>query len=59
MALWHATAWPPQARLSPARTLEGVGAAVAALAWAGLRLLIAAHRDGRVRAYGVSSRTAL
>ncbi|MET7575232.1 hypothetical protein ABZT04_43280 [Streptomyces sp. NPDC005492] len=59
VALWHATAGPPQARLQPARTLEGDGEAVAALAWAGPHLLVSAHRDGRVRAHRVPSRTAL
>jgi WD40 repeat protein len=59
VALWHATAARPQALLRPARTLEGEGPAVAALAWAGPHLLITAWRDGRVRAYGVPSRTAL
>jgi WD40 repeat protein len=59
VALWHATAGPPEARLRPARTLEGDGAAVAALAWSGPHLLVSAHRDGRVRAHRVPSRTAL
>jgi WD40 repeat protein len=62
VALWHATAGPPQARLDPARTLGGdggEGAAVAALVWAGPHLLVSAHRDGRVRAHAVPSRTAL
>ncbi|WDV50223.1 hypothetical protein PV963_07520 [Streptomyces coeruleorubidus] len=58
VALWYATAGRPQQLLSPARESTG-DAAVAALAWAGSHLLIAAYRDGRVRAYGVPSRTAL
>ncbi|MBA4864076.1 hypothetical protein H1V43_22500 [Streptomyces sp. PSKA54] len=59
VALWYATAGRPQQRLIPARELTGDGAGVAALAWAGPHLLIAAYRDGRVRAHGVPSRTAL
>ncbi|WP_406458435.1 hypothetical protein OH768_28985 [Streptomyces sp. NBC_01622] len=59
MALWHATAGRAQQRLRPARELTGDGAAVAALAWVGPHLLITAYRNGRVRAYGVPSRTAL
>lgn len=59
VALWYATAGRAQQRLRPARELTGDGAAVAALAWAGPHLLIAAYRNGRVRAYGVPSRTAL
>ncbi|MFD9507889.1 WD40 repeat domain-containing protein [Streptomyces mirabilis] len=59
VALWHATTGRPQARLRPARELDGTGTAVAALAWAGSHLLAAAWRDGRVRMYGVPSRTAL
>ncbi|MGW0840714.1 WD40 repeat domain-containing protein [Streptomyces sp. NPDC002787] len=61
VALWYATAGRPQARLRPVRELDGDGdgSAVAALAWAGPHLLIAAWRDGRIRAYGVPSRTAL
>ncbi|MGK5530438.1 WD40 repeat domain-containing protein [Streptomyces sp. URMC 129] len=58
VALWHASAGHPGARLRPARTLRGE-AAVAALAWAGPGLLIAAHRDGRVRAHRLPSRTGL
>ncbi|MCK7628053.1 hypothetical protein MUU72_34040 [Streptomyces sp. RS10V-4] len=58
IALWRATAGRPEARLRPARTLDG-DAAVAALAWAGPHLLIGAHRDGRVRAYRLPSRTTL
>ncbi|GHE15097.1 WD40 repeat domain-containing protein [Streptomyces alanosinicus] len=59
VALWHAIAGRPQARLRPARELEGTGAAVAALAWAGPHLLAVAWRDGRIRMYGLSSRTSL
>ncbi|GGZ01390.1 WD40 repeat domain-containing protein [Streptomyces poonensis] len=59
IALWYATAGQPQSLLRPARELDGDGLAVAALAWAGPHLLIAAWRDGRVRAYGVPSRTVL
>ncbi|OAH12847.1 WD40 repeat domain-containing protein [Streptomyces jeddahensis] len=59
VALWHATAGRPESRLRPARELDGDGSAVAALAWAGPHLLVTAHRDGRVRAYGVPSRNAL
>jgi WD40 repeat protein len=59
VALWYATAGRARQRLRPARELTGDGAAVAALAWAGPHLLIAAYRNGRVRAYGVPSRTAL
>ncbi len=59
VALWYATAGRPQELLRPARELDGEGGAVAALAWAGPHLLIIAWRDGRVRAYGVPSRTAL
>ncbi|MBL1093401.1 MULTISPECIES: WD40 repeat domain-containing protein [Streptomyces] len=58
VALWQATAGRPQARLSPARTL-GRDAAVAALAWSGPDLLLAAHRDGRVCAHWLPSRTSL
>ncbi|WP_286012078.1 hypothetical protein [Streptomyces violaceusniger] len=58
VALWRATSGRPRSRLSPVRTLDG-DAAVAALAWAGPHLLIAAHRDGRVRAHRLPSRTAL
>ncbi|MFF2807254.1 WD40 repeat domain-containing protein [Streptomyces sp. NPDC058000] len=58
IALWRATAGRPEARLRPERTLDG-DAAVAALAWAGPHLLIAAYRDGRVRAHRLPSRTAL
>ncbi len=49
LALWHATSGRPQARLRPARTLEGESA-VQALAWAGSELLIAAYHGGTVRA---------
>jgi WD40 repeat protein len=59
VSLWHATAGLPEARLHPVRALPGDGAAVAAPAWAGPHLLVAASRDGRVRAYGVPSRDAL
>ncbi|MFJ5533921.1 WD40 repeat domain-containing protein [Streptomyces sp. NPDC093261] len=59
VALWHATAGRPQTRLRPVRELDGTGAAVAALAWAGPHLLVVAWREGRVRTYGVPSRTAL
>ncbi|MBD0417867.1 hypothetical protein H0H10_01500 [Streptomyces sp. TRM S81-3] len=59
VALWCATAGRPRTRLSPVRELDGHGSAVAALSWAGPHLLIAAWRDGRIRAYGVPSRTAL
>ncbi|MFD8546048.1 hypothetical protein [Streptomyces sp. NPDC059649] len=41
------------------RELDGTGAAVAALAWAGPRLRAVAWRDGRLRTYGVPSRTSL
>ncbi|MEV5831945.1 hypothetical protein AB0L25_40980 [Spirillospora sp. NPDC052242] len=58
VALWRATAGTPQARLRPARTLHA-DSAVAALAWAGPDLLIAAHHDGRVRAHRIPSRPAL
>ncbi len=58
IALWRATAGRPAGRLRPARTLDG-DAAVAALAWAGPHLLIAAYRDGRLRAHRLPSRTAL
>ncbi|PZG12176.1 WD40 repeat domain-containing protein [Nonomuraea aridisoli] len=53
IALWRATSGRPEARLRPARTLDG-GAAVAALAWAAPDVLIAAYRDGRVLAHRVS-----
>ncbi|GKQ40739.1 WD40 repeat domain-containing protein [Streptomyces sp. A012304] len=59
VALWYATAGQPSNRLRPVRTLDDVDSAVAALAWAGPHLLITAHRDGRVRAYGLPSRTTL
>ena len=59
VALWYATAGRAQQRLRPVRELTDDGAAVAALAWAGPHLLIAAYRNGRVRAYGVPSRTSL
>ncbi|MFF4762956.1 WD40 repeat domain-containing protein [Streptomyces sp. NPDC001292] len=59
VALWYATAGRPQACLRPVRELDGTGAAVAALAWAGPHLLVVARRDGRIRTYGVPSRTAL
>ncbi|MFJ2721868.1 WD40 repeat domain-containing protein [Streptomyces sp. NPDC087437] len=59
VALWYATAGRPQACLRPVRELDGTGAAVAALAWAGPHLLVVAWRDGRIRTYGVPSRTAL
>ncbi|MFF7602639.1 WD40 repeat domain-containing protein [Streptomyces mirabilis] len=59
VALWHATAGRPQQRLRPARELPVDDAAVAALAWAGPHLLVTALRDGRVRTYGVPSRTSL
>ncbi|MGX1855511.1 WD40 repeat domain-containing protein [Streptomyces sp. NPDC055299] len=59
VALWHATAGRPQQRLRPVRALAGGGSPVAALAWAGPHLLAVAWRDGRVRTYGVPSRTAL
>ncbi|MEV8017548.1 hypothetical protein AB0O76_14635 [Streptomyces sp. NPDC086554] len=49
----------PASRLRPFRTLDGDGTPLAAPAWAGPHLLIAAHRDGRVRAHGLPSRTAL
>jgi WD40 repeat protein len=58
IALWHATSGRPETRLRPARTLDGE-AAVAALAWVGPGLLIAAHRDGRIRAHRLPSRTSL
>ncbi|MFD8340035.1 WD40 repeat domain-containing protein [Streptomyces solisilvae] len=58
VALWRATAGRPESRLSPVRTLDS-DAAVAALAWAGPHLLIAAHRDGRVSAHRLPSRTSL
>ncbi|MEU6352417.1 hypothetical protein ABZ896_24350 [Streptomyces sp. NPDC047072] len=59
VALWYATAGQPGNRLRPVRVLDEVTSPVAALAWAGPHLLITAHRDGRVRAYGLPSRTAL
>ncbi|MCQ4084466.1 hypothetical protein NGB36_28800 [Streptomyces sp. RB6PN25] len=60
VALWRATSGRPEGRLRPARTLNGDGeTAVAALAWAGPHLLIAAHRDGRVQAHHLPSRTTL
>ncbi|MDT7843306.1 WD40 repeat domain-containing protein [Streptomyces justiciae] len=59
VALWRATAGRPQQLLRPARELEGDGSPVAALAWAGPHLLAVAWRDGRVRTYGVPSRTGL
>jgi WD40 repeat protein len=58
LALWRVTADRPKGRLRPARTLDGE-AGMAALAWAGPELLIAAYRDGRVRAHRVPSRTGL
>ncbi|MER7989725.1 hypothetical protein ABTY53_29680 [Streptomyces noursei] len=58
IALWRATAGRPEVRLRPERTLDG-DAAVAALAWAGPHLLVAAYRDGRVRAHQLPSRTTL
>ncbi|GGU93109.1 hypothetical protein GCM10010211_69880 [Streptomyces albospinus] len=58
IALWRATAGRPEARLRPERTLDG-DAAVAALAWAGPHLLIAAYQDGRVSAHHLPSRTVL
>ncbi|MFF2502503.1 WD40 repeat domain-containing protein [Streptomyces sp. NPDC058067] len=59
VALWHATSGCPKQLLRPAHELPGSGAAVAALAWAGPHLLTAAWRDGRIRTYGVPSRTSL
>ncbi|WP_234544497.1 WD40 repeat domain-containing protein [Streptomyces shenzhenensis] len=59
VALWHATAGRPQARLRPVREIEGTGAPVAALTWAGPHLLAVAWRDGRIRTHGTPSRTAL
>lgn len=59
VALWHATAGRPEGLLRPVRELDGEGAAVAALAWAGPHLLVAVWCDGRVRAYGLPSRTSL
>ncbi|WP_030801999.1 WD40 repeat domain-containing protein [Streptomyces sp. NRRL S-337] len=58
VALWQATAGRPQARMRPSRTLPAASA-VAALAWSGPHLLIAAHRDGRVRAHRLPSRNTL
>ncbi|WP_234425836.1 hypothetical protein [Streptomyces kebangsaanensis] len=58
-ALWYATAGRPQACLRPMRELDGTGAAVAAPAWAGPHLPAVARRDGRIRTYGVPSRTAV
>ncbi len=58
VALWRATSGRPEGRLRPARTLDDQ-APVAALAWAGPHLLVAAHRDGTVRAHHLPSRTAL
>lgn len=50
VALWHATSGTARAQLGPAATLEATGSAVAALAWWGRDMLVAAYRDGRVRA---------
>ncbi|WP_039939497.1 WD40 repeat domain-containing protein [Streptomyces himastatinicus] len=58
VAVWPATAGRPGSRLSPARTLDG-DAAVASLAWAGPELLVAAYRDGSVRAHQLPSGTTL
>ncbi|MEU2736101.1 hypothetical protein ABZ656_11870 [Streptomyces sp. NPDC007095] len=59
VALWHATTGRPQARLRPARELDGDGTALAALVWAGPHLLVTALRDGHVRTYSVPSRNTL
>ncbi|MFM9372817.1 WD40 repeat domain-containing protein [Streptomyces sp. Da 82-17] len=59
VALWYATSGRPDSPLTPARSLDGEGSAVAGLAWAGPHLLVAAYRDGRLRAYRVPSRTEL
>jgi WD40 repeat protein len=58
VALWRATSGRPESRLRPARTL-GADSRVAALAWAGPQLLVAAHHDGRVRGHRLPSWTAL
>ncbi|AXG52468.1 WD-40 repeat-containing protein [Streptomyces lincolnensis] len=59
VALWYATAGQPAGRLRPVRTLDDMNSPIAALTWTGPHLLITAHRDGRIRAYEVPSRTAL
>ncbi|MFE2425892.1 WD40 repeat domain-containing protein [Streptomyces sp. NPDC059373] len=58
VALWRATSGRPESRLRPVRELEG-DSPVAALAWAGPHLLIAAHRDGRVQAHQLPARNTL
>jgi WD40 repeat protein len=58
LALWRATSGRPEGRLRPARTLDR-DAPVTALAWAGPELLIAAYRDGRIRAHHIPSRARL
>ncbi|MGA4545853.1 WD40 repeat domain-containing protein [Uniformispora flossi] len=57
VAFWRATSGRPRQLLCPTRTLDGDGAPVAALTWAGPDRLVAAWRDGRVRAYVLPSRT--
>jgi WD40 repeat protein len=58
VALWRATSGRPEGRLRPVRTL-GLGAAVAALAWAGPHLLVTADRDGRIEAHRLPDRNRL
>jgi WD40 repeat protein len=58
VALWRATSGRPEGRLRPARTFQ-LGAAVAALAWAGPELLVTADRDGRIEAHQVPDKNKL
>ncbi|NGO14568.1 hypothetical protein G5C60_45000 [Streptomyces sp. HC44] len=58
VALWHATAGRPGALLQPTRTFE-LGSAVVDLAWPDPEMLVAAGRDGLVRAQVVPDRTRL
>jgi WD40 repeat protein len=55
VALWRATSGRPEARLRPAHTFQ-LGAAVAALAWAGPQLLVTADRDGHIEAHSFPDR---
>jgi WD40 repeat protein len=52
VALWRATSGRPEKQMRPARTFQ-LGAAVAAMTWAGPRQLITADRDGRVAVHQV------
>jgi WD40 repeat protein len=58
VALWRATSGRAEGRLRPARTFQ-LGAAVAALAWAGPELLVTADRDGRIEAHNLPAKNQL